>query len=451
MKKKYLISTFLALSVSAACLSGCEPKILKEAEAEEKVHISFSFWEPSVDNNLQNGLEKVIENYGKIHPEVEVELISKPVSGYQDWIKEQYAANRAPTIESNHTPNLATRYEQGLVYDFKDELKKINEYDGVVWKDEFSERKLEQADNGITLPWFDLGVAYYYNKNVYKELNLTVPETWNEFMSNCRAIEDYGKTPIALMAQKKDALVWLKLYIEGGMISRYVNKEEYDADQDGSVSTDDVYKAIVSGKFDVTKGEPKKMLSELLDCYKLYGRYAHNAIELDETEAKQKFLTGEAVHIMTGSWDMKGFEENKSENVDIGVFKLPKFTAENTEYPGNTPFLGGVQSLAITASATEEQKTAAMDFLKFLFSKEQYKVFYETTMQMPTMKGFDNEQMYEPFRAQGGNSRAGMIVDSEDTKISCEIFSGMEISADEFAEEIQKSNEVIAKKYIKSE
>lgn len=447
--KKNIISTLLAIALSSACLTGCEPKIVKEAEAEEKIHISFSFWEPSVDNNLQSGLEKVIENYGKIHPEVEIELITKPVSGYQDWIKEQYAANHAPTIESNHTPNLISRCSQGLVYDFTKELMGINEYDGVVWKDEFSERKLEQAGNGVTLPWFDLGVAYYYNKNVYKELNLSVPQTWNEFMANCEIIERNGKNPIALMAQKKDALIWLKLYFEGGTVSNYLIKNSrFDVDGDGEVLPRDLCEDIADGTLDVSRGEDKKVLKRLLENYALYAKYSHNAIELDETEAKQKFLTGEAVHIMSGSWDMKSFTENKSDNVDIGVFKLPKFTAENTDYPGSTPFLGGVQSLSVTSSASDEQKAAAIDFLKFLFSKEQYRVFYEATMQMPTMKGFDSEEIYEPFRTQGGNQQGGIIADAESTQVICDILSGVDTDSDEYIEKIQQKNMEYAKRML---
>ena len=138
MKKCFVLSMFLSVAMLAASISGCKTQTVSE---EEKIHISFSFWEPSVDNNLEEGLEAVINNYGKIHPEVEIELISKPVSGYQEWIKEQYAANNAPIIESNHTSSIIIHHKQGLTYDFKADLDKVNEYDGVIWRDEFMDEK----------------------------------------------------------------------------------------------------------------------------------------------------------------------------------------------------------------------------------------------------------------------------------------------------------------------
>lgn len=438
MKKYFVLSAFLSAAVLAASISGCEPQTVSE---EEKIHISFSFWEPSVDNNLEDGLEAVINNYSKIHPEVEIELISKPVSGYQEWIKEQYAANNAPTIESNHTSSILTHHEQGLTYDFKADLDKVNEYDGVIWRDEFMDEKLNRAGDGISLPWFDLGVAYYYNKNIYRELNLRIPTTWNEFMENCEKIEQSGKNPIALMAQKKDALIWLRWYLEAGLANEAVRKNpEIDKNNNGSISNEEIIEAVVTGVFDVSRGENRKILKNLLKEFKRYGDYAHNAVELDESEAKQEFLTGNAAHIMSGSWDMKGFTCNKSDSVEIGAFRLPKITKENTDYPGDTPFIGGVQSLTVSNSASEDQKAAAIDFLKFLFSKEQYGIFYETTMQMPTMKGFDSSEEYEPFRATGHGANSYYILNNETYDVLIKILLDTDSDYDEMTEEIQKQN-----------
>ena len=441
MKKDFIISIILIVAVAAACLSGCDAKLASEAVAEDKVHISFSFWEPSVDNNLEKGLEAVITNYKKIHPEVEIELISKPVSGYQEWMKEQFAANNAPTIESNHTSSIVDQYNQGLVYDFKEELDKVNEYDGVIWREKFSEKKLQQAHNGISLPWFDLGVAYYYNKNIYSELGLNVPETWNEFMANCEAIKNSGKNPIALMAQKRDAVTWLRWYIETGLVNELVFRDKkIDADGNKNITTEEMKEAVRNGTFDVTKGEYRKALEMLLNEYVRYSGYAEKAIELDETEAKQEFLTGNAAHIMSGSWDMKSFTDNKAEGVEIGAFSLPVFTEENTEWVGDIPFIGGVQSIAITNSADEEQKAAAMNFLKFLFSEEQYKLFYETTLQMPTMKGFDIEEKYEPFQASGWGAHTYYMLDEAENETIVDIMSGVDIDIDEMIKKIQEEN-----------
>ena len=39
-------------------------------------------------------------------------------------------------------------------------------------------------------------VGWLYNKNVYEELDLEVPTTWDELMANCEAIKAAGKTAV---------------------------------------------------------------------------------------------------------------------------------------------------------------------------------------------------------------------------------------------------------------
>ena len=46
-------------------------------------------------------------------------------------------------------------------------------------------------------------------------------------------------------------------------------------------------------------------------------------------------------------------------------------------------------------------KEAAIDFLQFMFSKEQYKIFVDSTKQIPTVKELDVDPIFEAF--QGGS------------------------------------------------
>lgn len=87
----------------------------------------------------------------------------------------------------------------------------------------------------------------------------------------------------------------------------------------------------------------------------------------------------------------------------IGAFKLPLFTKENSEYVCGNPVIGGVQSLTVTKSAEKDPavKEAAIDFLQFMFSKEQYKIFVDSTKQIPTVKELDVDPIFEAF--QGGS------------------------------------------------
>lgn len=72
---------------------------------------------------MEDALSKIVENYKSVRPDVEVELISQPVGGYQEWIKTRFASNQAPTIESNHATVIGEQYKQGLTVDLKEALR----------------------------------------------------------------------------------------------------------------------------------------------------------------------------------------------------------------------------------------------------------------------------------------------------------------------------------------
>ncbi|MBE7044324.1 MAG: carbohydrate ABC transporter substrate-binding protein [Ruminococcaceae bacterium] len=378
--QKRMISLFLLLIIFSVIFPGCDWNKNKTVSSEEKVHISFSFWESSLGTDTEIALSKIIENYNQIHPEVEIELISRPVGGYQDWIKEQFASNNAPTIIGNSPPSIMNYYKQGLTYDFNDVLNQKTPYSDCLWKELYVDRNFAEEWKGLALPWYELGVAYFYNMDIYEQLGLSVPETWNDFMYNCEIIQKAGIAPITTMAQKEDALVWLGWHIATGMLGD-LEKDESAKNPDGTIK-----KELFLQQKEIFWKELKRYVS-----------FAPNAIQTDEAEAKEIFLAGDAAHILTGTWDVKRLvKENGSQN-RMGIFRLPVFTKENSPYAGKNPFIGGPHALGLNRNITEEQKNAAIDFLQFFFSEEQYRIFIEQTMQVPILKSFEIDEIYAPF------------------------------------------------------
>ena len=148
---KKVTAVVMAAAMTIISLAGCGGDG-GQGKASDKVKISFSFWEPSTGTEMEDALSKIVENYKSVRPDVEVELISQPVSGYQEWIKTRFASDQAPTIESNHATVIGEQYKQGLTVDLKEALEGENPYDKKIWKDCFVDGKLEQATD-YTQPW----------------------------------------------------------------------------------------------------------------------------------------------------------------------------------------------------------------------------------------------------------------------------------------------------------
>ena len=110
-------------------LSVCGCSLSEEYEDKE-TEISFSFWEPGVSHEIEDALQKVADDYEKLHPGVKIRLISEPVDSYQDWIKSCVVSDSLPDIESNQGTHLLSQYNAGLVVNLSHELDCESAYAG---------------------------------------------------------------------------------------------------------------------------------------------------------------------------------------------------------------------------------------------------------------------------------------------------------------------------------
>lgn len=196
-------------------------------------------------------------------------MLSQPVSGYQEWIKAQIVADNLPDIESNYGPNLIEQYKGNYIVDISKDLSSPNKYNGnEIWKDTFIDGKLELAHeykykDKFAIPLFGTGLAVYYNKTMYDELGLKVPETWEEFMSNCSKIEKSKKTPIAFMSQKEAAVIWMSWELTGGLLAqKLLGDPNINYNGDCNISDEEVIKSIKTGYMDFANN--KYLMTDVL-------------------------------------------------------------------------------------------------------------------------------------------------------------------------------------------
>ena len=460
---KKLVVWICALSLLTGVLSGCN-KTTETGADSDKIHLRFSFWEPSTGKEMETALRKIEESYEKMHPEVDIELVSQPASGYQDWIKTQMSVDDLPEIELNYAPNLINQANVGSVVSIKEALESKNPYNNdIVWKDSFIDGLLDGAHEyrvspEYNIPLFQTGIAMFYNKTVYKELGLEVPKTWNEFIANCKAIENAGKIPNAFMGQKKDAIRWLSRELMGGVcLEKWLADKNLNLNGDSYLSKNEVVKAIDSGAYDISKNKSyQEDFERYLEFVKEYAKYSPNASGLDEASAKTLFLSGKAIHLNSGSWDIVGLLKNDEIDFEPGVFRFPLLTKENSEYAGKGMSNNGNQTVAITSSVEKQEgaKEAAIDFLMYLTAPEQYANFVNETYQIPSVKDVKVDPIFNEFIEDGyplvilfnvGDSAAGRTFEDAFSQVAF----GNDITLDDaLYSEIQKSLEAWCKKYM---
>ena len=460
-----IIAVLLAISCALG-LAGCENS-QQPVSGQEAVVVSISYWEPGVNREMETAFKEICAKYTQLHPEVTFDLRAQPASGYQDWVKARLAADEAPTIQMNHSEVLKDEYMQGYIRDISAEFNKPNPYaDNQIWKDVFREGQLDAVhmysyEPTYAIPFYGLGVAYYYNKDLYEELGLEIPETWDDFMHNCQVIQDAGTNPIAMMLMKSDALTWLNWYIMTGMYANYyLADENINPNRDVVVHDREITRAVKKGYFDCTTGFDNEAFNRYLDKVEQLSQYCEGATSLDEAGAKAQFLAGKAAHIMSGSWDLKAFSENQ--NFEVGTFALPKFTKEDSPYAGSNFKVSSAQVLGITNSekASQEEIDAAIDFMKFFTSPDIYQIFIEATQQVPVVNGVAVDGSLDVFLS-GENEPLSIFLKDGDSpngikSITIAVMSGKDYDRQELAEGLQASidafaNSIIRKEHISAE
>ena len=144
-----LMKKVIAFLLAAAMMSSCT--VHEEEKKNQEINLTFSFWEPGVQNNLEQSLREIADEYETNNPNVHIELISKPVEIYNDWMNNSIIEGNMLDIEANHVSLLMAQNKQGIVIDIADYMEQESAYaSGVKWKDTFLPERLHQVNTDPT-------------------------------------------------------------------------------------------------------------------------------------------------------------------------------------------------------------------------------------------------------------------------------------------------------------
>lgn len=193
MKKNIVkvLGLSLAAIMAAGSLAGCGSDGGKEEGKDGKKSVTLTF------GSHQSGLptEGTVQDLAKEFEEetgIKIDFQVSPDAQWRDLVKVKLDSGEAPDIICADTPvNLASslRVDQYCV-DLSDQE----------WVDRMEESarsavSIDDKTYGITFPGAKM-YYYLYNKDIFAELGLKVPTTYEEFKDVCQKILDSGTTPI---------------------------------------------------------------------------------------------------------------------------------------------------------------------------------------------------------------------------------------------------------------
>ncbi|WP_203582409.1 ABC transporter substrate-binding protein [Microbacterium hibisci] len=136
--------------------------------------------------------EGLVEAYAEVNPDVTIDVETHPSGSEGD--------NLIKTRLSTGDMNDMFWYNPGSLFQALNPDQTLVPLDDEEWVDSLDDnyKTVVSTDNGLY--GFPIGAsaagAMIYNKDIYAELGLEVPTTWDEFMANNEAIKDAGKVPV---------------------------------------------------------------------------------------------------------------------------------------------------------------------------------------------------------------------------------------------------------------
>jgi raffinose/stachyose/melibiose transport system substrate-binding protein len=321
---------------SAVVLAGCTAGDGTGGGDGSTVTLTIESWRTE---DLPLWTDKILPEFEKENPGIKVEF--------------------TPTNNNEYDSALSTRLQGGTAGDLitcrpfgttKTNIKAgyLESLEGLPGLENFSDSSLAPWSGDGTpycVPLASVGAGFFYNKDIFKELNLTVPTTQAELISVLQAIKSNGKyTPLALGGASVDSWALDQMGLE--MVGP--NYWQGDTGREG----------IENGTMKFTDPQFVAAL-EALASWKPFVPDGFSSVT--NPDATQLFALGKAAVYADGSWDITPVAAN---GLNVGVFGAPLPAAGDTQYVQVLP------DHAVALNAASKHKAEAKVFLEWLTKPE---------------------------------------------------------------------------------
>ena len=408
MKKiiSFFICAVLVLSLGA-CNNNAAPS---DSETGDKLSGDIVL---SVAYINEDGIKRVIEEYKKKQPNVNVILDAKYGNDYTTWLSTQLASgNPRPDIVTSSYA-LYNNYA-----DFEEWVFKVNPYTGVRWNEQVDFNTYSRVNSfgeKYCVNTQYAQVMWYYNKDHFAKAGVdSIPKTLDEFLKICEKLKAKDNIP----------------YLAGGLFSHYTWHQwlyelyldqytrnfityaaaqkgdwNYDPDVDGKWSFDvnnplidfpanvtynmaRFFKNFKDGAFSFNTPEYREFITK----FKQLTSYNHPdyLVGGDEYEV---FLRGEVSMFIAGTWELSTLDKDMQKIQDRGIadafewgtFPVPGIEGGLTKAPIRNIESGSGEGVGVIRKS-QAQVNRCMDFLMFWLSTEGYQHYVDAAIEAETWK-----------------------------------------------------------------
>lgn len=370
-----LVAGAAALALVGAALTGCST-----AGGTETIRFTFS------KREAIEFMTELVAEYNSSQDKVRVEIDTSGV----DVVSASFVRGNPPDIMlANYNYEIARFVQRCALTDLSDTEAASTIRDDL---QPLMEQYGSCEGRTSALPYSVMGASVIYNKQIFDEQGLEVPQTWDELLAVCDQLKQAGIDPF--YATFKDD--WT------------VAQGWYDYTAGGSVDVIDFFDTLAE---EGTEVGPDSEVSFEKDFAEPMDRMMTLATEYTNADAASRgygdgnlaFGKSEAAMYLQGPWAFSEIEKT-APDLDLGTFPLPM-----TDDPADLGVRVNMDLAAMIPEGSQHQE-AAGDFLEYLFQPENIEAYNASQLGFtptkdapapddPRIEGmieyYDNGQIYQ--------------------------------------------------------
>jgi raffinose/stachyose/melibiose transport system substrate-binding protein len=340
------LSTLL-LIIGVLVGNGCSPTLTAEPTAEPTVTKPPTPTEPPEEVVLTMGgwrtatqqMNRILDQFHAEYPHITVRFDPTMSGEYDPVLEAQLEAGTAPDLFYLRSFSVSRKlFEQGYLEPLTDLPGLVENFDPAMLAPWATEDAVPYA-----VPFTATSHGIYYNEDLFDELGLDIPETWEELLATAQVIKDAGYIPFANASKDHWAVAEIIfMNLAPNFIGGREGRMEYLAgkrcfDDEGVVAT---FQAV------------QDLVPLLPEDHELLGY----------VDSLQLFLQSKAAMWMSGSWDIP-YLEAEEHDFEWSVFAVPP--------PAGQPaYVTYHLDVGIGLNAASRHKDEAREFLAWMARPE---------------------------------------------------------------------------------
>jgi len=326
--------------------------------AQDDVTLVMGSWR--VDDVDQ--METILDAFHEEYPNITVEFDPTNPPDYNATLQSQFETGTAPDLM--YLRSYATGrglYDQGFLADLSD-LPGLD--------DNFSQGSMAPwtTEDGVHygVPMIAVSHGIYYNTDLFNELGIEIPKTWEDLLAAAQTLEDNGYDAFANASGDPWTIAEIVFM---NLAPTFIGGEE------GRL-------AYLSGERCFNDENAVEAFQAIAD---LQSYVPEDQAALTYYDSQQIFLLGEAGMWLGGSWDIPFFESEEPD-FDWSIFAVPAPEGQEQEYV--TFHLDAAMGM----NADTEHPEAARTFLEWMTTSEfatllgnQLPGFFPMHLEAPTL------------------------------------------------------------------